>query len=431
MDGADTAQAVLAIDEPGKRYAAAPGQRARAVPAVDVLQRQQAAQAVAHLHSGVGAHAEEDTQGASQRGLVSRGRFRAEVVLEHVVDGGGVEQLAVVGQQRAQHLDVVGAGHEQAVAAKVSAGALVHVAVAAEHGAAEGVGVVRVEVDEAGAQVLARDRVELGVGHAERVTDALLHVLAQRATRHPLHHAAGPVESGAVHPAGAGLEAERVAERLLDRPALAFLRRVELLAPPGDVRVDEVVGEAGAVREQHLERDGAGWRLEQGGFAVVGKASEDLLGGELGRDGGQVASQGQQAVLDALQGGDGGDQLGGRGQVQHVVEPLRPLLARQQGALAERLVVDEATLGVSGTNDGAVDLAGIDGRMEASLDVVCHGGGKRPIRFQLKKERDTERVSAEICLEDYLLLSVRDYPHGALFIRDASGQGTCTGNFGY
>jgi hypothetical protein len=122
------------------------------------------------------------------------------------------------------------------------------------------------------------------------------------------------------------------------------------------------------------------------------------------------------AVLDALQGGDGGDQLGGRGQVQHVVEPLRPLLARQQGALAERLVVDEATLGVSGTNDGAVDLAGVDGRMEASLDVVGHGGGKRPIRFQLKKERDTERVSAEKCLEGYLLLSVRDYPHGALFI---------------
>jgi hypothetical protein len=59
------------------------------------------------------------------------------------------------------------------------------------------------------------------------------------------------------------------------------------------VRVNEVVVKAGAVREQYLERNRAGRRLEQGDFAVVGKAGEDLLNGELGRDGGQVVGQGQ------------------------------------------------------------------------------------------------------------------------------------------
>ncbi len=81
------------------------------------------------------------------------------------------------------------------MAAEVAAAALVGVVgAAAGNGATEAVRVGRVEVDEAGAQVLARHRVELAVGDAERVEDALLHKLAQRAARHALHSPAGPVE---------------------------------------------------------------------------------------------------------------------------------------------------------------------------------------------------------------------------------------------
>ena len=59
---------------------------------------------------------------------------------------------------------------------------------------------------------------------------------------------------------------------------------VELLAPLGDVRIYEVVDDAGAVREEHLERNVAVGRLKQWGFAIIGKASDHLLGSEFGSD---------------------------------------------------------------------------------------------------------------------------------------------------
>jgi hypothetical protein len=68
----------------------------------------------------------------------------------------------------------------------------------------------------------------IGPALAVPAVDVLQHQQAAQAVAY-LHsgvgtHAASPVESGTVHLTGAGLEAERVAERLLDRPALVFLR---------------------------------------------------------------------------------------------------------------------------------------------------------------------------------------------------------------
>jgi len=80
-------------------------------------------------------------------------------VLKHVMDCCRFEDLAIIGYQGAQHLDVVRGCHEQAMAAKVALGDLVHVA-AAQHGAAEGVGVVGIQINKALSQVLTRYRVE-------------------------------------------------------------------------------------------------------------------------------------------------------------------------------------------------------------------------------------------------------------------------------
>lgn len=76
----------------------------------------------------------------------------------------GFGQLFVIDQQQlVKYFEVAGTLHEWAVAAKVTTLTLVHVHAAAEHYPSLGFGIVRVKVDEAGAQVFARDGVELGV----------------------------------------------------------------------------------------------------------------------------------------------------------------------------------------------------------------------------------------------------------------------------
>lgn len=313
LHGADSTEIILPIDEPGQSHATAPSKRIRTVPAVYILQSQQSAEPVAHLGVRIDANSEKDTPRTSQRRLMTGRRLRCKMVLEHALDSLSLEQLAIISKQRLQNLDIVNGGHKQAVPAKVSFTTCIHVALAANDRTPLAISIVGIQIDHPGAQVLPRNRIKLGIPAAERSQDAVQHMLAQRAPRDALDNASGPVDPRAVHPPGAGLVSKRVGEQFLHRLELPLRRGGEYLAPFAHERGEEVVRRAGAVREQHLERDGTRGRLEKRRLAVVGEALEYLLGGELGRDRCEVAVEREEAVLDALQGGDGGNQLGGRG----------------------------------------------------------------------------------------------------------------------
>ena len=135
------------------------------------------------------------------------------------------------------------------MAPKVPLGALIRVTAPTKNNASERLWIVRIEVDETGAQVLARNRIELCGVDTERIKDVQLHVLPEGVTRDALDNAASPVEAGAIHPAFAGMEGERVAEGFLDGAALAFLQRGEFFVSLRDEGVDEVVDKAGAMCE--------------------------------------------------------------------------------------------------------------------------------------------------------------------------------------
>jgi hypothetical protein len=154
------------------------------------------------------------------------------------------------------------------------------------------------------------------------------------------------------------------------------------------VRVNEVVVKAGAVREQYLERNRAGRRLEQGDFAVVGKAGEDLLNGVMeDRSPVRVSRPSSTHCRASMVAISLVAEVRYSTSSSHYGRFSPDSKVRSPSALSET-----KRLGVNGTNDGAVDLAGVDGCMEASLDVVGHGGGKRPIRFSIEG-REGQRAS--------------------------------------
>ncbi len=78
-----------------------------------------------------------------------------------------------------------------------------------------------------------------------------------------------------------------------------------------------------------------------------------------------------------MQGGDGGDELGGRGEVEDVAEGLGNLNARKESAVAESGNVGECVRGVCGEDDGAVDLLGGDCLREGIFHGLRgHDGGR-------------------------------------------------------
>jgi hypothetical protein len=142
------------------------------------------------------------------------------------------------------------------------------------------------------------------------------HDIAESLAGDALHHHAGPVDVAAVLPALARIEQQRRLDRLprrIDHPGLALLVR------EARVRfVEEVVGEAGGMREQmargHVATRGAQLRFAVGAEALyhhdVPQLGHVLLGGRV---------EVEQAFLDQLQARRAGDGLGGREDRAHGV----------------------------------------------------------------------------------------------------------------
>ena len=75
-------------------------------------------------------------------------------------------------------------------------------------------------------------------------------------------------------------------------------------------RREEDVPRAGGVGEQVAEEDGLGAWDGDGGFCLRVDGLDDGLGGEGGEVRGYVCVGGEEAAVDELEGGDGGQELG-------------------------------------------------------------------------------------------------------------------------
>lgn len=135
----------------------------------------------------------------------------------------------------------------------------------------------------------------------------------------PLDELARPVRRRAVRPAGARLEDERCRAGGGDAGAQgggAVVGR----APGGEGRVQLVVRAAGGVGEEVAEGERGGARAGVDGGGVGGCEGDEGLGGEFGEVAVERVVEGDEAALDALEGADGGEELGAGGDEEGVVE---------------------------------------------------------------------------------------------------------------
>src|SRR5215211_2285900 len=258
-----------------------------------------------------------------------------EAVLAHYVDHFLCQHPAVLTlptvQDHADELHVVADGAVEAVPAHV----LLRVRRQFEirHGGQGPIVAALVHARPPGAHVI-RHR-ERSIVHPERLEDTLLHYLAESLAPGSLDYLAHPVYVAPVLPLLARVEQKARRERCHRRCDDA--RDFPLLAVLHEIRVEEVVAEAGGVQHEMLYRNLGGWGAELR-LTVGVEALEDVDVGDLGRvfSGGVV--EGDHTLLHELLDCHARYGLGTREDGEHGVRGH--LLLPTELALAFRALVE-------------------------------------------------------------------------------------------